>query len=188
MRKILQRMHWRSDQSIQKQEKDGICQEVTRHKEQGMVNCFHSWLAGWEKKSLRFKVQLTMIKVIFRSPCLAWRDSLRSNSVQSPQNVTLSHMCLWLPFSMAPALLPITAMHSTHCLFLLRSWYCNTQGFYLATEFALYSPLRRSYWPELVWTPTRTAQLYQALPGTKTQVEGPCYGSASPFATHSQIS
>lgn len=60
-------------------------------KNRGMVNCFHSWLAGWENENLRFKVQLTMIKVIFRSPYLAWRDSLRSNPVQSPH---LSHTCL----------------------------------------------------------------------------------------------
>lgn len=57
-------------------------------KSRDMVNCFHSWLAGWENQSLRFKVQFTMIKVIFRSPYLAWRDSLRSNPVRSAHLVT----------------------------------------------------------------------------------------------------
>lgn len=59
MRKILQMMHWRSDQSIQRQQKEDICQEVTGKKEQDMVNCFHSWLAGWEDPTLRFKAQFT---------------------------------------------------------------------------------------------------------------------------------
>lgn len=86
-------------------------------KNRDIVNCFHSWLAGWENQSLRFKVQFTMIKVIFRSPYLAWRDSLRSNPVESPHLVTHAPA---LPFSMPSALLPITAMHSALCLFLLQ--------------------------------------------------------------------
>lgn len=72
-------------------------------KNRDMVNCFHSWSAGWENESLRFKAQLTMIKVIFRSPYLAWRDSLRSNPVQSANSVTCASA---LPFSMPLACCP----------------------------------------------------------------------------------
>lgn len=168
-------------------------------KNRDMVNCFHRWLAGWENQSLRFKVQFTMIKVIFRSPHLAWRDNLRSNPVQSPHIVTrASGLSFCMPLA---ALLLILAVHSALCLFLLTSGQSemqrsclfmalNIQGFHLETEFALYSPLRRrSYWPELLWIPTgpEYTQLYKALPGTRTQTEGwpHCYGSAPPFFTHS---